>query len=127
MNSVVLDSSAFIALINKEEGADLVALHIPNAIMSCVNLSEVVSFFEEAGMQQQEMRMLTRSLLAERVLFDADQAFLAANFRSITRAKGLGLGDRACLSLAKIRNLPLLTADRAWATIAIGVDIKIIR
>jgi ribonuclease VapC len=61
------------------------------------------------------------------VPFDDDLAFAAAALRPETRAAGLPLGDRACLALARRRNRAVLTADRAWARVSVGVDVRLIR
>ena len=42
MNKVILDASAFLALINNEDGKDIVEPLLPYSIMSSVNISEVV-------------------------------------------------------------------------------------
>jgi ribonuclease VapC len=39
----------------------------------------------------------------------------------------LSLADRACLALAQHEGLPAVTADRKWAQVDIGVDIRLIR
>ncbi|WP_230204212.1 hypothetical protein [Rickettsiales endosymbiont of Trichoplax sp. H2] len=43
MNKVILDASAFLALVNNEAGKDVVEPLLPYSIMSSVNISEVVS------------------------------------------------------------------------------------
>jgi PIN domain nuclease of toxin-antitoxin system len=40
---------------------------------------------------------------------------------------GLSLGDRACLALARLRNLPAVTADRAWAKLDLAIPIEVVR
>lgn len=55
------------------------------------------------------------------------QAAGAANLRLATRPLGLSLGDRFCLALGLERNLPVITADRAWAGLDLGVEIQLIR
>jgi ribonuclease VapC len=40
---------------------------------------------------------------------------------------GLSLGDRACLSLAIQQKLSVLTADRVWAGLQLGLNIQMIR
>jgi ribonuclease VapC len=44
-----------------------------------------------------------------------------------TRVAGLSLSDRACLSLGLKTGLPVLTTERAWAKVNIGVDVGVIR
>jgi PIN domain nuclease of toxin-antitoxin system len=59
--------------------------------------------------------------------FSANQAYAVAQMRAPTRQAGLSLGDRACLALARELRCPALTADRQWAAIDVGVEIRLIR
>jgi ribonuclease VapC len=59
------------------------------------------------------------------VPFDASDAQLAAELWP--RARSLSLADRACLALGMRLNAPVLTADRAWADLDIGVNVRLIR
>ena len=43
MSSWVLDASALLALLNRELGSEKVVAALPDAVMSSVNLSEVVA------------------------------------------------------------------------------------
>ena len=43
MSSWVLDASALLALLNREPGSEKVVAALPDAVMSSVNLSEVVA------------------------------------------------------------------------------------
>jgi ribonuclease VapC len=63
----------------------------------------------------------------EVIAFDAKQAEVAGNLISLTSALDLSLGDRACLALARILQLPVYTADRAWRELSAGVEINVIR
>jgi PIN domain nuclease of toxin-antitoxin system len=45
----------------------------------------------------------------------------------LTRHLGLSLADRACLALARRRSARVVTADRTWAGLAVGVEIETIR
>ena len=60
-------------------------------------------------------------------VFDRVRSEAAALLRPTTRFAGISLADRACLALAQELNLPVLTADRAWISLGIGVEIRLIR
>ena len=66
------------------------------------------------------------TLECEIVPFDPAQALDTGLLRPPTRTRGLSLGDRACLALARARGLPAYTAERSWATLNLGVDIHLI-
>lgn len=63
----------------------------------------------------------------EIIAFDAELADAAASLRQPTRHLGLSLRDRACLALARSVNAAVITADRAWLGLDIGVRIEAIR
>lgn len=126
MSECVLDSSAVLALLFNESGAERVQAVLPDALMCAVNVSEVIAKLTEKGLPPEIARQAFEALGVEVIPYDAEQAFLAGTLRSCTRALGLSLGDRACLALAKMRNLPVLTADAVWQELA-GFDILLIR
>ncbi len=97
------------------------------AVMSAVNLSEVVAKLGDAGMSEDKAREAIQLLGIQFSDFDVATAYQAGFLRARTRAAGLSLGDRACLALAKQLNIPALTTDRVWATLALGVDVRIAR
>ena len=127
MTEVVLDASALLALIREEPGAGRVKEAFPSVAISTVNLSEVAAFMAQRGMPIAEVRSYLHDLPMRSVSFDDDFAFAAAALRPETRAAGLSLGDRACLALARQLNRPVLTADRAWAGLSAGVEVRLIR
>jgi len=124
---VVVDASALLALLNAEPGADIVAEALPRGVISAVNLSEVVAKLCEAGMPENAIRQALQPLGLEIVPFDEEQAYQAGLLRAATQTVGVSLGDRACLSLAKILGVVALTADRTWAGLSVGVTTKVIR
>jgi PIN domain nuclease of toxin-antitoxin system len=74
--------------------------------------------------------MYVRNLAAlplEFVDFNFARAAQAGHLRASTRNLGLSLGDRACLALAIERDCPVLTADRMWTRLNIGIPITLIR
>jgi PIN domain nuclease of toxin-antitoxin system len=126
MNEAVLDSSAILALLQAEPGAELVLATLPGALLSAVNLAEVVSKLCEHGVPAHEARAAITRLGVQVIDFDIDQAWSTGELRPRTRPAGLSLGDRACLALAALRRLPAMTTDRAWAKLP-GFDIVVIR
>jgi ribonuclease VapC len=58
---------------------------------------------------------------------DEAMAVASGALRPITKPLGLSLGDRVCLALAQRLALPVLTADKAWAKLELGVEIELIR
>lgn len=49
INKVVVDASAVLALLNQEDGSEEISQLIGNAVISSVNLSEVVAKLADAG------------------------------------------------------------------------------
>ena len=127
MTKAVLDASAVIALLSDEPGADVVRVWVPDALVSAVNVSELGAKFSERGMQETDIRGAIGALGLEVVAFDEDAAYAAAMLRGRTRKYGLSLGDRACLALGAARGLPVLTTDRSWTGVDIGVDVRLVR
>lgn len=124
---VVLDASAILAYLQGEPGADVVARHIETAVVSTVNFCEVISRLVDQGIAALEIDAMLAEISLEVTAFDADHALVAGHLRLATRRRGLSLGDRACLALAQARGLPALTADRAWADVDAGVEVRVIR
>jgi PIN domain nuclease of toxin-antitoxin system len=63
------------------------------------------------------------------ISFDDAIAYEAGMLVAATKSAGLSFGDRACLALARRLRLPVMTADRAWSSIAstVGVTVDLIR
>ncbi len=126
MSEAVLDSSAVLALIFNEQGAEKVQTTLPDALLSAVNLAEIITKLVDKGLPAEVARAAVEILGAEIVDFDAEHAYLTGQLRTATRSAGLSLGDRACLALAAKRNLPAMTADRAWGRLE-NFDVILIR
>ncbi len=126
LNEAVLDSSAIIAVLRAEPGADKVAKVLPGGLLSAVNLAEVLTKLCEQGMSAAEARLAIEATGVEIIDFDDEQACLTGGMRNETRAAGLSLGDRACLALSRKKNLPAMTADQVWGKLT-GFNIILIR
>lgn len=129
MSKTVLDASAILAFLQEEPGQEIVAevLERGVGIVSAVNLSETAAKLTEAGMSREETTEVLRELDLQMHLFDETQAMECAWLREPTRAAGLSLGDRACLALAKHLALPVLTTDRSWTRLTLGVTVLLAR
>jgi len=124
--SVVLDGSALLVLLNREPGTEQVAEALPGAIISAINLAEVIGKLTEAGMPEETLREALDGLNLEVVPFDEADAYAVGSLRAPTRRAGLSLGDRACLALAAKLDRPALTTDRAWKRVRSGATVRVI-
>lgn len=123
----VLDASALLAFLHDEAGADQVREALDGALVSTVNWAEVIQKslarrVDVAGMQDEFIEV---GVAFEP--FSAAQAETAAHLWEKTRQHGLSLADRACLSLAMEKQAGVITADRAWARLRVGVEIEFLR
>ena len=128
---IVLDASPVIALINREKGCEIVEKYLEEAIISTVNFAEVISvvnreLFKSEADRIEGLKLITDTL-PQIIDFDVNQAIISGELDSITKKYGLSLGDRACLALAKYKNIPVLTADKTWSKLNLGIKIKLIR
>ena len=127
MTSWVLDASAVLASLHGEPGGEVAEAAFPDSLISAVNLCEVVTVLINRGVAEDDALALARGLDCAVAEFDEGLGLSAGALRAATRRLGLSLGDRACLALARREGLPVLTADRAWAGLDIGVEIRLIR
>lgn len=127
MSEVVLDASALLALLNREPGHEEIAEVIGDAAISAVNLSEVAAKLADRGMPGEAIREALDGLALEIHDFDRELAFQAGFLHPLTRSRGLSLGDRACLALGQRLNLPVLTTDRIWGELDLGMEVRLVR
>jgi ribonuclease VapC len=127
MAKVVLDASAFLAFLNGEPGAERVAAVLGDAIISAVNLAEACTKLALKSGSSDQATAVVEAAELEIVDFDRALAETTGALALLTRGRGLSLGDRACLALARREDAIALTADSAWRKIDVGVDIQYIR
>jgi PIN domain nuclease of toxin-antitoxin system len=123
----VLDSSAILAVLFNEPGAEIVLPILRGALLSTVNLAEVHARMLESGAQAQQAWNWITNLQCEVCFFTDEHARAAAELRPITRPFGLSLGDRACLALAIERKATVYTTDKVWKKLSLGIDVEVIR
>ena len=131
MNKAVFDTSALLAVINVEPGGDrvleLLSEQRNQALVSAVNLSEAQAVLINRGTPDDEAWELLSDLSLEVVAFDAEQARSAGVLIAQTRKFGLSFGDRACLALGMQKRCVVITADRTWKKLKVGVQVELIR
>jgi PIN domain nuclease of toxin-antitoxin system len=129
MGSIVLDSSAALALLLGERGGDKVmaaflAQKEPVA-MSAVNWCEVLARLQRDSdiVDGDKLRGLLPGV--EVVPFGEREAELTAELAK--GRKSLSLGDRACIALASNRAVAAWTTDRAWSQMKLDVKLVMLR
>ena len=127
MASAVLDSSAILAVLNDEPGADVVEAVMDDALISTVSYAEVVAKLVERGSSSMEAQSALQSMALTSVDFDIGLAQRTGVLRRETLKRGLSLGDRACLALAEREGVPALTSDRSWVGAVSSIEIRLIR
>lgn len=125
----VIDASVVLAVMLGEQGAQEAFSHLEGSIISTVNLSEIYRKLIDGEAELTDAIIEVGRFQMRAVPFDEAQAREAARLRPLTRHLGLSLADRACVGLASIRNLAVLTADRRMAEsgTVLGLDIRMIR
>ena len=131
--SSVLDASALLAFLRNEPGAAIVEQALQAGAAICaVNWAEVLTKLADLG----EDPVVIRQRLSDQGLLGGDLVVIPAGeelaveialLRPATRISGLSLADRACLSLARLMSLPVLTTEHTWASLKTGVEVRQIR
>lgn len=129
MSKVVLDTSAILAYLFDETGAEQVEpiLEANLGVISSVNYAELASKLVDKGMPLEAVISAIENLELTFVAQDQQQAQVNAELRPLSKAFGLSLGDRACLALGLVHNLPVMTADRVWQDVPSKVVVRVIR
>jgi ribonuclease VapC len=125
--TVVLDASALLAYLQDEPGGDTLDGVLAESVISSVNWAEVIQKSIAAGVEVDGMLDDLQSLGLMVESFTPEDGEMAGRLWEQTRQAGLSLGDRACLSLGLRLGVPVLTCDRAWATLNLSLDVQVIR
>lgn len=123
----VLDASALLAVIHKENGADKVQPLLDESVISSVNWSEVMQKLRKAGLNASGIGQLLQSLGLEVVPFSEQQADIAAELWQQAAPLGLSLADRACVATGEAMQMEIVTADKVWKDLQITSPVFAIR
>lgn len=130
MSRIVLDTSALLAILHDEPGAEVFTQQLDlleSATMSTVSIAEAYGKLVGSGIGSEDAWQAVIAPIPETVNFDTEQAKIAGRLLLQTRSLGLSLGERACLALGIALKAPIYTADRAWKRLRLGVPIHVIR
>ncbi len=118
-DQVVLDTTAILALLAMEEGHEVIAENLENAVVSSVTLSEVITILVRRGLKHEDVAQSLKDTFPQVEAFNAEQAIIAASF-----VEGeLSFGNRACLALARCKGLPVLTANTNVKELELGIKL----
>ena len=127
MSAIVFDSSVVIAILKQELGFSTAESSISDALISTVNMSEVATYLARNRVPSDTIQEVLASFPIQVVPFEESLAIQTGCLYSSCKHLGLSLGDRACLALAISRELPVLTADRVWSKLDLGISIQVLR
>ena len=124
---VVLDASALLAYLKDEPGGNIVEAALAESAISSVNWAEVIQKAITVGVIVEGMLDDLQALGLVVEPFTPLDGEVAGRLWEQTRSLGLSLGDRACLSLGLRLGVAVLTSDRAWLNLDLGLDIRAVR
>jgi PIN domain nuclease of toxin-antitoxin system len=122
----VVDTSVLLAIAFDELGAEEAQRLARGGMLGMANLVETVTRGQEKGYPPETTLAFVSTLALEIVAIDratADQAMALW----MHRKPHLSLGDRLCIGLARARAMPVLTGDRVWKDLPLGVDVRLFR
>jgi ribonuclease VapC len=127
-NKVLFDTSALLALINKEPGYEQLESLLASSCISAVSLGEVVIELRKIGVPIAEIEEIVKEVIPEVIAFTHQMGFLSGSLASITEELGLSLVDRACVSTGIINNMVIYTTNQTLQKLQIdNLNVVVIR
>ena len=123
----VLDSSAVIALVRREQGWEKVNAALDHSVISAVSLTESMTKLIRQGGEPRLVERLLRALDLEVIPWDEELAWASRDLCPLAWTNGISFADRACLTLARHLNLAAMTADAEWKKVRHGVQVYLFR
>jgi ribonuclease VapC len=120
----VIDTSALIAAVMVERGAEVAEAAMVGGCISHVNVTESIAILIRKGFTFDDALAL---VIDTRLTWHATNTNDAYEAARLVQTPGLSLGDSFCLALAKSLKTSAVTADRMWAELNLGVAVELIR
>lgn len=124
---IVLDSSAVLAVLLGERGADNVVARFPEAVISAASLAEILSKVERKGISSEAAYGHVVSFGIGIHPVEVIHARIAGRIALAPRELDLSLGDRLCIALAITLDAELITSDGRMARFEAGIPITLFR
>ncbi|MCV0402658.1 MAG: type II toxin-antitoxin system VapC family toxin [Chloroflexi bacterium] len=121
----VVDASVVLAWLQDEPGADDAEPWLMEGFIGAANWSEVLQKVRQSGAPAGVVARLLASFGLTVVDVTRADAEIAADLWQ--RGTPLSLADRLCLALGLRADLPVITADTAWAGVEDGPEVIVIR
>lgn len=124
----VLHHCALITLLFSQKGADEVEKRLGGAKLSVLTYADVLAYLADRGLDIDEAIKDLSDLDVTIVDMDQTCAEEAARLYRPNQAPDLSLSDRACLALALMLKLPVLTTNVSWTELpeTVGVTIEVV-
>lgn len=123
-----------LALLYREPGGEVVADYLAGAVLSSVNLAEVLQKIRQRSSSHQAVTEAENTLYALGVelqpTLTKESAAMTAEIWVTAHHLGLSLGDRCCLATAaQWPDAFAVTADTAWTELPgeLGIEVRCIR
>lgn len=125
--SCVMDASALLAVFNNEPHIKELPKLFQDAIITTFNLAESVSsILVKKGGDEDLLWELLSNFVQNHYPLDDELSYEVIKMTKLTKQYGLSLGDRYCIALAKILNLPVYTADKIWKELESHLKISVV-
>lgn len=125
---IIIDASAVLALINKEDGYKIVEKYINNYVaISAINFAEVLTVTSRNNINQEMIIPFLYDIFPSIIEFCHKQAKIVSELDCQVKKYGLSFGDKACIALGVYKDLPILTADKVWQKLNLNQEIILIR
>ena len=123
----VLDSSAVIALVRREQGWEKVQAALEHSVISAISLTESMTKLIRQGGEPRLVERLLKALDLEVIPWDEELAWASRDLCPLAWTNGISFADRACLALARHLDLAAMTADSEWTKPNHGVRVSLFR
>ncbi|MBS0279158.1 MAG: PIN domain-containing protein [Proteobacteria bacterium] len=124
---IILDSSALLAVLLGEPGADAVKATFSEAFISAASLAEILAKAERRGIPSEAAYKVIVNFGIGIIPVDTLQARISARISLAPRELDLSLGDRLCIALAIAMRCDLLTSDGGIRKFEADISIRSFR